>query len=553
MPSLSDQLAPDAPVGSTATHFVGWAGLLSGVMLGLCFPPFDFWPLAWIALVPLGFVLSAPRMTRPAWAGVYLGGLAFHLLALDWLRTSYGTTGTSGPYFCGWLIAGQAGAGLLLLLLVAGRRFVRTTQLPMSWALPIVWVSFETVRQAVMSLVDGAGTPWFELAVTQVNFAPIAQVADLGGSAAIAFLVAAGNGILFDLLQRARHRRRWSCPSLFGVATAAGLGIVAFTYGSWRLHQTPTEHGPTCLLLGSADLPPLLLKERLLPDAGGQLPELFLWHEQAYHHKLVEVTRGTEPTEVALPPDIARLTRQDAAAYGQTVRRYLSQAARQWGAGILIGCDRLEADASEFRRYNSLAFADPTNGYQGCYDKRYLVPWSEFVPIDLTWLQVSNGIGSDGKGYEPGADVRIFTLTGKAKENRSYRIGTAICYDIAFAEHFRHLVQQGPIDFVAQSGSENRDNSGSQSLTLLRMAQLRAIEIRRAVVRNVHRGHSAVIDGNGRLVWVADRQPLDQPVRVPAVPLDKRGSLYVWLGDWPARGLLLLLIAGILPTARRSD
>ncbi|MGI9455991.1 MAG: apolipoprotein N-acyltransferase [Aeoliella sp.] len=524
-----------SPSGSTPS-WIGFAGLFSGILGGLCFPPYDIWPLAWVALVPLCFVLTTPRMTRQVWAGVYLGGLAYHLLALDWLRTSYDASGYSGPYLCGWLIAGQVGALILLLTIAIGRRFTLSWRLPLCWALPIVWVSFEVVRQGTMAIVDGAGTPWFNLAVTQVNFSQIAQVADLGGAYAITFLVAAGNGLLFDLLQYVQRRGQSVRQATGSMAIVALLLIAAFSYGSWRLNQTSTKTGPVCALMGAGDLPPLLLKERLvLRD--GSFPDLLIWPELTYHHKMVDIVEGEMPSANNLPPDAAILTKDDAATYGRTVRRYLEDAAREFGAGMLIGCERLSLDGGKGHRFNSLAYADPTNGYQGCYDKRYLVPWSEFIPSDLGWLQVPGS-----RLYDPGTVAPLFQLT--CSGDPAYQFGAAICYDVAFAEHFRHLIRQGPIDFVVLSGSENRDDTGSQSLTLLRMAQLRAIEIRRGIVRNVHRGHSAVIDSSGRLVWVSDREPIDQPLWLPPVPIDRRQSLYGRVGDWPAVGLIVLLTIG---------
>ena len=70
------------------------------------------------------------------------------------------------------------------------------------------------------------------------------------------------------------------------------------------------------------------------------------------------------------------------------------------------------------------------------------------------------------------------------------------------------------------------------STMLLRMAQLRAIETRRAIVRNSHLGFSGLIDANGAVVLHNDRQPLDDPWLLGAVPLDDRTSIYARFGDW---------------------
>jgi len=80
---------------------------------------------------------------------------------------------------------------------------------------------------------------------------------------------------------------------------------------------------------------------------------------------------------------------------------------------------------------------------------------------------------------------------------------------------------------------------------LLRMAQLRAIETRRPVIRNTHQGFSGLIDANGRVLDLNDREKLSAPWLLDAVPLDTRMSLYSQTGEWLSPtcfGVLLILL-----------
>src|SRR5436190_3051219 len=73
-------------------------GLLGSLLVFISLPPFDLWPLAWVAPVPWLLLarhenLSGRRPYRALWAA----GFAFWLLAIHWLRLPHWTT-----YF-GWL------------------------------------------------------------------------------------------------------------------------------------------------------------------------------------------------------------------------------------------------------------------------------------------------------------------------------------------------------------------------------------------------------------------------------------------------------------------
>src|SRR5512139_4202665 len=82
------QVRPDAKAsGHAAIRFVAGIALaaLSGVMLLLSFPPYGYWPLAWIALLPATFAqyrllplrwsALGPAIYIVFWLGPYLAWL----------------------------------------------------------------------------------------------------------------------------------------------------------------------------------------------------------------------------------------------------------------------------------------------------------------------------------------------------------------------------------------------------------------------------------------------------------------------------------------------
>ena len=145
------------------------------------------------------------------------------------------------------------------------------------------------------------------------------------------------------------------------------------------------------------------------------------------------------------------------------------------------------------------------------YDKCNLVPWSEFLP----W-------GGPGRQLTAGDKLGVF-------ECGRFRFGAAVCYDVCFSEFMRRLASEHP-QFVVIPANESSDPSMMLAHQLLAQTRLRAIEMRKAIVRNANGGFSGIVDGNGRLIPA----PLDfrEPVIVGPVPLDDRFSPYTWLDGW---------------------
>jgi apolipoprotein N-acyltransferase len=259
-------------------------GALSFGMMSLIFAPIDWWPLAYVCLVPwLVAVTSAQRTTWMYLTG-YLLGTAFWLLNIHWLYpiTPPGHMVLSlylGAYWplIAWLI----------------RYMVKHRHGSVALVLPFVWVATEWLRSWVVT-----GFPWFFLAHSQHRVLTMIQVSDLAGAYGLSFLIAAVNGWIVDMLiqpilvwrnMAVRQPRRVPAATLF---TAV---LLAFTivYGRVQLRWATVQPGPkvavcqqdylnTVAGTGEAS-PPQMLSEylRLSIEAGRDQPDLIVWPETA--------------------------------------------------------------------------------------------------------------------------------------------------------------------------------------------------------------------------------------------------------------------------------
>lgn len=577
-------------IGSSASSAKRWAvvarsltllalPILSGGLLALAFPPLDWSLLAWVALVPLAVALADRSGWVELYLGAYLGGLVFQLAHLDWIRTAYQGVGISGPRATQWLAQGIGLALFWPLAMFVGRAFVRKSRLPMAIALPIIWAAFEFSRKHLWAILDATGFPWGQLGLTQADYPRLIQIADLGGAYTVGMLVAAVNGAVFDAGRWLFARdasytiaRRRAMVSL-GVAVVAVAGT--FAYGTWRLSQAPTRLGPIVWLMPEATLGDLFdgpvdlerhAESAVSPSglegaiiAAGALgepdelkrPELLLWSENVYPH-VIEGPPPAVPTEPA-PTDAAVV-----AASHQGIQR-LERYARRVGAALVMGCERNETNGESASRYNSAEVVDPRRGYAGCYDKVFLVPFSEFQPVGRPSFgrQVTNP-------FVHGQTYPVFALAprrpweeGTTEETEQpYHFGAGICYDTCFPQHYRRYMNPAddvPLpDFFVVPSAERHDERLCLQRAILRLAQFRAVECRRAMVRNVNGGFSGIVDSSGRLLAAPPEIDFDRPVVLGRVPLDNRETLYARWGDWLPISACIAIALVILWPGRRT-
>ena len=313
--------------------------------------------------------------------------------------------------------------------------------------LPLVWISYEYMHCRVTSLFDQSGAPLISLAYTQADNAIVAQIADLGGAGLISLIVAAMNGFFAHVTHWVliAHKGKTEHSQVARLVVFPLVLVTVLAYGQIRIgHSSPTT-GPTVCLLGSSDLPPLL-KEGRIPQTSStaredpRRPNLFVWPELSYHHVLV--APHEDPHAHAALDEACPLANGDVLAYGRKVRNFLEVAAAKFNAGIVMGCERIAFSSDSVQRYNCLAIANPTTGLVGWYDKCHLAPFTEFTPSGGEWLQIVKR-----KDFTAGRDATPFVFRSSG-QNAEYRVGCGLCYDVAFAEHFRQQLLDGVSFFV---------------------------------------------------------------------------------------------------------
>lgn len=486
--------------------------LAGGFCLALAFPRTN-WDVAWIALVPV-VVTALLRRPRAALGWGWLYGLTFFLVLLRWLHFTVRVY-SEIPWplswappialaaYCGFYVGAFAWA----LSWVAQRRSPTLALL----AAPFFWVAAEWVRGHLMG-----GFPWGSLGYSQYQRLPVIQIAELGGVAAVSFVVLTVNAAAAGVVVLPWRR------AVAGLLIAAALLGGTLAFGTARLTTAERPGEVTVAVMQPSIEQPLkwdarhtaqtlmiyfALARRVEPER----PALFVWPET------------TSPT----------ILRRD----GGLVKA-LTQLSAQLGTPLLLGS--LDAVDGKVDRYSNTAFLLGDQGIMGRYDKIHLVPFGEYVPL-------SQLIGFVRSWAAFIADLEAGTRT-TVFPGPPAPFGVVICYEGIFPDLFRQFVKGGARLMV------NMTNDGwfgrtSGPLQHFAMYPLRAVEHRTAIVRAANTGVSAFIAPTGRVM--RSMSLFERGTMSEQVPLRAGETFFTRFGDWLSWLGLLVSGAALAATVRR--
>jgi apolipoprotein N-acyltransferase len=498
------------------------ASLAAGAASTLAFAPFGAWWLAPFALAALLALLS--RVASPLRAA--LVGFAFGLgsfgTGVSWVYVSLHVHGsmpapmaaiaTAG--FCAYLALYPAAAAAFVALTPRGLwRFA---------SFPAAWTVAEWLRGWVLT-----GFTWQSIGYSQAG-GPLAGWAPVAGLYAMTLATAASGAALWwlgrALLARLAQRGMGAVnarPSPIGTTVAAALLVLPWIAGAvlLRVEWTRPAGEPVEVALLQGNVPQELKwrEDRVAPTL-----ETYL--------RLVEAGRGAKlivMPETAMPLFADRLP----ADYVEQ----LAAVAREGGGDLLLGAvERAEAPHA----YRNAVFSlgqSPTQAYR----KEHLVPFGEFIPPLFGW--VLDWLSIPLQDFAPGSREQRPLALG------SQRVAVNICYEDSFSRVIlRQLPEATLLVNVSNTAWFGRSLAQPQHLQI---AQLRALETGRPMLRATNTGMTAMIDPRGRVLALAD--PFTEAALRVRVQGHEGATPFVHIGNAPAVALAALLALVALGMGRR--
>jgi len=554
------------------------AAILSGVLLALCYPPFEIGALVWIWSAPLLAALwfSPAKRARDGFLLGYLAGLAFFGLSLSWLLELSRVAGTAwagigalgsitlylalyfGAFGAFAVTVGRwsprepgAGAGAGAVGSSKGGLFAPSMEvLRAAFLNGAAWCGLEWLRGVVFG-----GFGWNGLGVALVDQLLLLQFAEVVGINGYGFIlmfcgiVAFGTVVRLGREIKVRRRARPHLDFALGVGVVIGL----FLHGITAVAKRPDETVTLRARIMQMNIP---LEEKWSEDLTRLQRIIYDYRDltrtfvEASPHDLVLWPETAIPGHFSFP----------------WVQEYFND-------HVLLGDDfylltGLEDSSLEGDEiYNTVTLMrGSTESYQ-MHHKTHLVPMGEYIPFRgrfplFEWI----GGGLIENDFVAGDSYEPLLLE---KDGVTIGIIPLICFEDTMGRLTRRFVREAP-QLIVNVTNDGWFYESAESMQHFHNAIIRCIEVRRPMIRAANTGVSAFIDERGS---VFERDSRDRHPRIlrdeatgstfirgslPAeveIDLHPPTTVYARIGDAPsvALGLFALFAAGLRWLMRRRQ
>lgn len=495
---------PARTLGAGARAAAAAAG---GALYFLGYLGWGAWPCLFLFLVPLWWALArAGRRRETAGLGFLFGASAFaggHL----WLLALIGPflDGRWGTGVALWIAYGVWFAlPFALYGLVVHGLARRGVGVGLAGIAP--YVLLEWLQPQIFPLYAGNGLVAVPL---------LAQTADLGGPLLLTALLAAVNLVVLASIEwwngdRPAPRAIWIGGALLALAVLA--------YGRARMAEVDAA---------SARAPEIRV--------GVVQANLDVRAKDALG--VVSHRRHLEQTRELLNEGDVDLVVWPESAYVRGIRRPLPVSSRpivqEMPVPLLFGASSaIEVDGRKTKQ-NSALLAGEDGMIRDAYDKNLLIPLAESLPLAsaLPWLA----------SIFPHAEQFAAADAVTALHFGAWRIATPICYEAVRPELVRRMARETQPHLFVTLANDAWFGDSQEPWLHLGLAELRAIEHRRWLVRATNAGVSAIVDPAGRIVartGLLTRENLRGTVHPLA-----GDTIYAATGDWP--GWLALVVTAL--------
>jgi len=491
--------------------------IVAGAIIAVAFLPlFSKW-LIWVALVPFfGLTLLKINRRRDLFFFGWLSGFAalgiyllwfFDAVPLTWigilsLPLSYGLVALA------WFLAAGFGAiwfGLFLVL----TRMVARTPLQNVIVMIALWPVLEYLRTVAFSFnpfLFGAGhifgdhISFLLLSYALAGSETLRQFASIFGSYGLSIIVIIPNVLVFSFFNYLFSSRltigsHW--PRLL-LLVMLGLIILYVVFISDRVFTRAREGIPNNTITIA------VANTRFYPEDWVGNAEGYFKRAKNVSNSLLRKALDMEPSPsiIVMPEGIP--TALDAVVDARGTGVMLSEINKKLGAApyrLVIDSD-FSKHISGARTKNTVSLIDNAIGMRGIYEKRFLMPWGEYLPSVFLWGVRLLGASSwlvrqqEAISYVPGNSDGVFaTPVGK--------IGILTCSELLSPSLVRQTALGGASMLIFPASDGILRGSPLLRTQNLAMAQIRAAEVAKPIIYASNSGQSFVVDADGRVVWIS--------------------------------------------------
>jgi apolipoprotein N-acyltransferase len=429
---------------------------MSGLLLGLSYPPFSLGFLAWIAFIPLLHCISKEeRIGQKALFG-FVACFTSNLIILNWMGLNSGTSPA---------IAIISYLALSLYLTIFWMAFIISTHfIPKKIELlltPLSWIFFVEFLRNIGPLAG----PWMNLSLTQSEYIRIIQLASIEVHA-ISFMV-----IFFNLIL---YRFFIERNTVFLKYFVLILCSILF-FGNYHVNSQNNRSIEKSVNVSIG-------QPSIFPDEKWN-PNLRLRNLAVMDSLLAKSLEDN--ADIIIWPEVAVTSFLANNPYDRV--RYQDKLS---GTYLITGIPERKNIDGINQNFNSSIILKPDGSFD-TYQKIFLVPFAEYVPFFRNWITKMNQFDDIGSFY-PGSEYKTFNID-------DFKASILICYDSSSPQIVEKMVDNGAeIIFIITNDSYVGQFMPYQHFQL---ARLRAVEQRVPIIQSANTGISGIILPSGKIIY----------------------------------------------------
>ncbi|MDR1323387.1 MAG: apolipoprotein N-acyltransferase [Candidatus Margulisbacteria bacterium] len=454
--------------------------ILSAVLTALAFPPAKLFYLAFVSLMPFFWVIYRARSYRSVLGYALLFGLLFYLFLLHHIVVL-------AEYSSGFLMV----LGLLLLaffqaLFIAAAvllgKFVQRHALAQNFS-GVIWTllayAFAWVFLDWLRSLGAFGFTLGGLAYAQYLFPEFLQMARYTGPYGLTFVLIFLNifgGILAARLWPADkiEKRIWlSVSAALLIFLSFGLGLSSLFLTLHDIYLQMNDNRKVVTVFQPGIPQKIKLDEAFRPAL-----------KKSYLEDIRDFSLNAKTDLLVLPETILGEFLLHNKEFMFALRDALD-------FSLIFGIPRQD-ETEEGRYYNSVVLLNRYGGLTVLHDKKYLVPFGEYLPFKplLYWLLADTGFFDSEYS------------AGKLANNQNSDYAAAICFESTFPYQLREQIRGGGKLILILTNDAWFGRTALLDMHLS-FAALRAVENNRYVAQSANTGRSAIIDNRGRILQMS--------------------------------------------------
>jgi len=438
--------------------------LVSGTLITLTFAPFNYWILTFTAIT-IFYINIYQLSPLKAFCNGFLFGFGLFITAVSWVYVSIHVYGAAPVWLAG-LITIFFCVGLSLILAIQSFIWIKWLKgnnlLLNAITFSAIWVVVELIRRYLLG-----GFPWAYVGYGQIN-SHLSAIAPIGGVYLVSFISVLISTSIASFVFKPKLKQILILGSLILSTNLICLALLKYDW---------TEaHGK-------------LLTATLIQ---GNVEQKMKWDEEYFNYQL---KLHKDMVLSAKPSDIIVLSENAIPLLLEHSHNYLNKITSNLPNTTLITGIPLRRinKQNKSNYYNALYLQNTTN--TGIYLKQQLVPFGEYVPMQDLLRGLINFFDLPMSDFAAGEANQPHLTT------HSNNIAAFICYEAAYPDLVTQLAKNSNLLLTVSNDTWFGSSIGPKQH--LQIAQMRALENERPLLRATNNGVTAFIDHKGKIYQIA--------------------------------------------------